>query len=183
MASGGGVEPFRCRCNLLSSQPMAFNLFGPLVVDRALATGLVGSLLPGQVAEVDRIDIEWAPRPKGQYLNDGTSFDVLIEATDSTDGNRVAVGIECKLTEPFSAKVNRSVEVPAADGSASGGLAFGHGRPASGRPVDAAVAETTFSPRRSSITTTAASTPTSRSWLVIRRIRHSALSSTDTRDC
>lgn len=105
MASGGGVEPFRCRCNLLSSQPMAFNLFGPLAADPALATRLMGSLLPGQVADVSRVEIEWAPRPKGEYLNDGTSFDVLIEGTAS-DGGRLAIGIECKLTEPFSAKVN-----------------------------------------------------------------------------
>ncbi|MDD5368775.1 MAG: hypothetical protein PHQ40_06815, partial [Anaerolineaceae bacterium] len=32
--SRGSIEPFRLKCNLLSSQAMGFNLFAPLVDDR-----------------------------------------------------------------------------------------------------------------------------------------------------
>ena len=38
---GGKVEEFRLLHNLLSSQPMCFNLFGPLIGDPELATKLV----------------------------------------------------------------------------------------------------------------------------------------------
>lgn len=103
IASGGGVERFRCLYNMLSSQPMCFNLFGPLVVDTELATRLLQSLFPGEVAEVRSVAIEWAPAPKSEYLGDATAFDAVI-VYDRTDGERAFVAIETKLTEPFSAK-------------------------------------------------------------------------------
>src|SRR4051812_1513880 len=49
--NGGGVEQYRCTHNLLSSQPMAFNLFGPLHLDADLAVSLLDPLLPGGVLE------------------------------------------------------------------------------------------------------------------------------------
>ena len=45
----GTIDPFRLFCNMLSSQPMCFNLFGPLVDDLELATHLVQLLLPGEI--------------------------------------------------------------------------------------------------------------------------------------
>ena len=102
IAQGGGhVEPFRLFHNMLSSQPMCFNLFGPLVNNPMLACRLLSSLLPGGVAEVTRVAIEWAPMPLGNYLNDGTSFDAFIEYR-AANGLLCALGIETKLTEPFS---------------------------------------------------------------------------------
>src|SRR5688572_4379946 len=38
IAQGPGVEAYRCLHNMPSSQPMCFNLFGPLVRDHELAT-------------------------------------------------------------------------------------------------------------------------------------------------
>lgn len=101
--SGPGVEPFRCRANLLSSQPMSFNLFGPLVGHLGVARQLLCPLLPGDVEEVTLIRIEYAPSPAEEYLDDLTSFDVFIEYVDG-DGERAFVGVETKLTEPFSPK-------------------------------------------------------------------------------
>jgi len=101
MASGRGVEPFRCLRNLLSSQPMAFNLFGPLCDDSVLATRLLGPLLPGDAVDV-AVCIEWAP-PPAQHLEDATSFDVAVRYTTEY-GERAIAGIETKLTEPFSPK-------------------------------------------------------------------------------
>jgi hypothetical protein len=100
----GAVEPFRLFHNMLSSQPMCFNLFGPLARDAALATRLLPTLVPGPVAAVTRVVLEWAPAPSGDYLGDRTAFDAFIEYR-TTDGGLHALGIETKLTESFSAKV------------------------------------------------------------------------------
>lgn len=99
MQSGAGVEPFRCMRNLLSSQPMAFNLFGPLHDDPDLAVMLLDPLLPGGVTEA-QVDVEWAP-DRRVHLQDATSFDVVARYT-TRDGRRAIAGIETKLTEPFS---------------------------------------------------------------------------------
>lgn len=102
MAEGPGVERFRCLHNMLSSQPMCFNLFGPLVADRDLAVRVVRALLDDEgIVTVTSVQIEWAPDPVREYLGDGTSFDALI-AFERADGSRGFVGIETKLTEPFS---------------------------------------------------------------------------------
>lgn len=101
VAGGGAVDPFRLFHNMLSSMPMCFNLFGPLVEDLDLARRLVGALLPGEVAEVVSVRLEHAPQPASDYLDDGTSFDTFIEYR-RPDGALAGLGVECKLTEPFS---------------------------------------------------------------------------------
>lgn len=97
--AGGGVEKFRCTRNLLSSQPMAFNLFGPLQLDPDLAVCLLDPLLPGGVTAAT-VAVEWAP-PRALHLNDSTSFDVAVHYT-TRSGESAIAGIETKLTEPFS---------------------------------------------------------------------------------
>jgi hypothetical protein len=83
---------------------MCFNLFGPLVRDRALAARLLAVLVPERIAEVTRVALEWAPEPTEEYLGDRTAFDAFIEyRTD--DGRLCALGVETKLTESFSAEV------------------------------------------------------------------------------
>lgn len=98
---GGAVEPFRLLHNMLSSQPMCFNLFGPLLRDRELAARLLPALVPDAVREVTRVALEWAPQPANEYLGDRTAFDAFIEYR-TIDGGLCALGIETKLTEPFS---------------------------------------------------------------------------------
>ena len=97
----GAVAPKRLRNNLLSSQPMCFNLFAPLALDLALASRLIGSLsgLPDGL-RVTEVKIEYAP-PKERHLNDNTAFDAWI-AYERDGDVRGFVGIETKLTEPFS---------------------------------------------------------------------------------
>jgi len=99
----GTVEPFRLLHNMLSSQPMCFNLFGPLVDDLDLATTLWQALLPGEVKRVTRVLIEYAPEPAAEYLNDRTAFDAYVEYLDTAD-RPAFTGIEVKLSEPFSQK-------------------------------------------------------------------------------
>lgn len=104
VAEGTGVvEPFRLFHNLLSSQPMCFNLFGPLAADLDLATRLLQAMLP-DVREVTRVALEWSPTPPAEYLNDRTAFDAFIEYRDADD-RLCAIGVETKLSEPFSQAV------------------------------------------------------------------------------
>ncbi len=81
IAQGGGVEPFRCLHNMLSSQPMCFNLLGPLVADLDLATRCMRALLPDEVDRVTEVRIEYAPAPADEYLGDRTSFDAFVGYT------------------------------------------------------------------------------------------------------
>lgn len=101
IAQGSGVERFRCLHNLLSSQPMCFNLFGPMVRDKALATTLLGAVVPGGVSQVTDVRVEYAPAPAGEYVGDRSAFDAFVEYLDG-DGATCFIGVETKLTEPFS---------------------------------------------------------------------------------
>ena len=99
ISSGPGVEEFRCTRNLLSSQPMAFNLFGPLRDDPALAQRLLDPLLPGGVTEA-AVRVEWTP-DRTTHLDDRTSCDAVAHIRDR-NGHPTIVAFETKLTEPFS---------------------------------------------------------------------------------
>lgn len=104
LRSGGGlVEPYRLLHNMLSSQPMCFNLFGPLVRDRALATLLLQTLPELRIARVLDVKLEFAPAPREEYLRDSTAFDAFIEY-EHVDGSRAFLGFETKLTDKFSRK-------------------------------------------------------------------------------
>jgi len=103
----GAIDPFRLLCNMLSSQPMCFNLFGKLVDDLELATRLMQALLPGEIQAVTRVVLEYAPEPARNYLNDRTAFDAFVSYI-RLDGNESFIGIETKLVEAFSAKEYRS---------------------------------------------------------------------------
>jgi hypothetical protein len=99
----GMVEEFRLFNNMLSSQPMCFNLFGPFVTSFNLATEVFKHLLPNEIEKVTDVKIEYSPEPKEEYLNDRTAFDAFVEFL-RPDGRFGFVGIETKLTEPFSQK-------------------------------------------------------------------------------
>jgi len=103
----GTLEPFRLLCNMLSSQPMCFNLFAPLVDDFELAERVMQRLLPDEIGQVNKVVLEYAPEPARDYLNDQTAFDAFVAYTRA-DGLPGFVGIETKLTEPFSPKAYSS---------------------------------------------------------------------------
>jgi hypothetical protein len=97
------IDEYRLFHNLLSSQPMCFNLFGPLVQDRVLATTLLQALPEFEVARVLAVKLEFAPVPRDEYLGDRTAFDAFIDY-ERRDGSRAFLGIETKLTDKFSRK-------------------------------------------------------------------------------
>jgi hypothetical protein len=103
-ATLGRKEIGRLYDNLLGSQTMCFNLFGPL---RSAPFELAGPLLKRlpdvpQDLTVTSVQFEHAPE-KAKHLNDATSFDAFVEYT-RPGGGIGFVGIETKLTEPFSRK-------------------------------------------------------------------------------
>jgi hypothetical protein len=96
---GAAYDIGRLRTNLLSSQPLAFNLFGPLTADSALATRFIAELFPGVLTSVTDILFEHSPgRGDQRFTPDRTAFDVVIRGTTPT-GARALICIEMKYSE------------------------------------------------------------------------------------
>lgn len=104
----------RLYCDLLSSMPMCFNLFGEFQHNLDIATQAITSICPnGPIESVEALRFEWSPgRSDAQYLGNRSAFDVAFE-TKSKDGNRGVVGIEtkyhedCKKEKPISEERRR----------------------------------------------------------------------------
>ena len=85
--------------DLLSSQPLCFNLFGELTCDLSLASAVMNSMTGGRFTEVTKIDFEWSPgRRDPRYLNDRSAFDVYLRCR-SASGGKGFIGIEVKYHE------------------------------------------------------------------------------------
>ncbi len=84
--------------NLLRSEHIPFNIFIPLDRDQNYCKNVISDILKSNISSINRVEIEYAPKPKEKYLNDGTSFDAYIEYTNS-DGTKGMIGIEVKYTE------------------------------------------------------------------------------------
>ena len=89
--------------NLLSSQPMAFNLFCPLIKmleeDESSATDILRAALPNyNINKVTKIDLEFIPKNHEELTNDRTAMDAIIEFTDN-DGIPSFIAIETKYSE------------------------------------------------------------------------------------
>lgn len=91
--------------DLLSSQPLCFNLFGELKRDLPLATRVLQHLLPGMIAQIRRIEFEHSPgRADARYSSDNSAFDVYVEY-DSALGTPGFLGIEVKYHENLRDKL------------------------------------------------------------------------------
>ncbi|MXY78759.1 MAG: hypothetical protein F4Y94_03485 [Chloroflexi bacterium] len=91
----------RVRRNLLSSQPLCFNLFGFLRGREHVAAAALSDVLDIPIAAVTLIRVEW--KPKLHPLGDRTSFDAFVEYVNPA-GGRGFLGVETKYTEAFSRK-------------------------------------------------------------------------------
>jgi len=83
--------------NMLRSEHIPFNLFIPFKQDLGFSKQVFNEIL-GNIKSIDKIEIEYAPSPKENYLNDRTSFDTYIEYTHS-DNSKGIIAIEVKYTE------------------------------------------------------------------------------------
>lgn len=95
----GIIASDRLYRNLLSSQPLAFNLFGPFTHD---PDGLLGwvATIDAAATEVTGVHFEWAP-PKDQHFGGGSAFDVFV--TYRARGRIRFLGVECKYAEDLRA--------------------------------------------------------------------------------
>ena len=89
--------------NLLSSQPLAFNLFGELKLDLGLATLVFRDLYPErQIDNVTAIEFEYSPgRGNIKYTGDSSAFDVFIEY-ENIQHEQCFFGIEVKYAEDLN---------------------------------------------------------------------------------
>jgi hypothetical protein len=88
--------------DLLSSQPLCFNLFGELKCDLGLASRVLGRLAPSRVKTVRRIEFEHSPgRGDPRYTADRSAFDVYVEY-ESIGGKKGFLGIEVKYHEDLN---------------------------------------------------------------------------------
>lgn len=94
--TGGLIGEPRIWNNLLSSQPLCFNLFGELHFD--LATKYFKLLFPNRLDTVTAVKFEYSPgRGDIKYIGDHSAFDVFVEYTKG-DKNGF-IGIEVKYAE------------------------------------------------------------------------------------
>lgn len=85
--------------NLLSSQPLCFNLFAELQQDLTLATAVLRDLMGKRVHEVKGVRFEHSPgRGNPRYTDDNSAFDVYLEFSGPAH-TRGFVGVEVKYHE------------------------------------------------------------------------------------
>jgi len=84
--------------DMLRSEHMPFNFFIPFKYLPELGCKILNKFLGGIIGKIGEIKIEYAPKPREKYLNDGTSFDTYITYTH-IDGTNGFIGVEVKYTE------------------------------------------------------------------------------------
>ncbi|KAB2922656.1 MAG: hypothetical protein F9K22_10990 [Bacteroidetes bacterium] len=101
------IDEYRLMNNMLSSMPMCFNMFVPLkmaaernepFVTRIFQTILREINLSVVIKRICRIEIEYVPIPRSDYLNDKTAFDAFVEFL-TVEGKKGCIGIEVKYTD------------------------------------------------------------------------------------
>ncbi|CAO4191854.1 PGN_0703 family putative restriction endonuclease [Methylorubrum extorquens] len=96
---GAMIHYDRLHRNLLSSEPLTYNLFVPLALNLDLATSTLRQLLPTFVHQITGIRFETSPgRHNARYLADGTAFDAALSVI-TPDGEPATVFIEVKYSE------------------------------------------------------------------------------------
>lgn len=102
---GRVIIPSRIWQNLLSSQPLAFNLFGELVDNPELAKRVFQDLFPNhKIRKIFEIKFEHSPgRNNIKYTGDRSAFDVFVRYENELNEN-CFFGIEVKYSESLNDK-------------------------------------------------------------------------------
>jgi hypothetical protein len=96
---GAMIDEARVWGNLLSSMPLAFNLFGPLKLNPKRAARFVAALVPEFAGKIAHIAFEHSPaRGDLAFTADATAFDALI-VIRRDDGSKVFLAFEVKYSE------------------------------------------------------------------------------------
>jgi hypothetical protein len=105
--TGGMIGEPRIWENLLSSQPLCFNLFGEMHFDLELATNFFHTLFPRKVNKVSKVRFEYSPsRGNTSYTGDHSAFDVFIEYLNHQK-ELGFIGIEVKYAESLREETSR----------------------------------------------------------------------------
>ena len=100
--------------DLLSSQPLCFNLFGELAADLELATKAARAWWPGRVEQVTGVRFEWSPgRRDLRYLGNRTAFDAAFLHGTSAGGCSFIGGLAPHRTAGAASELSRSGLSPA----------------------------------------------------------------------
>ena len=118
------LDEDRLYCDLLSSMPLCFNLFGELAADLSLADMAVHAWWPDTPGTVASVEFEWSPGRglKGEYLENRSAFDVAF-ILDTGNGKKGVIGVETKYHEhprrmprPYDDRLRRYRNVAAESG-------------------------------------------------------------------
>ncbi|MFA4851030.1 MAG: hypothetical protein WC599_00740 [Bacteroidales bacterium] len=93
----GLIEETRLNFNLLSSQPLCFNFFGELSLDKGFGIKVLRKWWP-ELTELKKVIFEFAPLER--FTNDNSAFDIAFEVTKGNQSG--LIGLECKYTDSFS---------------------------------------------------------------------------------
>lgn len=97
--AGALVQEDRLWRNMLSSMPLAFNLFVPFRANLDAASEVFGRLSDGRIARITEIQFEFSPgRGDPRFTADGTAFDVFVSFVGRS-GTKGFLGIEVKYHE------------------------------------------------------------------------------------
>lgn len=130
----GFVKKDRLLHDLLSSQPLCFNLFGYLRWRPRILAAALSEVLPVSVDEITDVRFEWAPSPLPRDQRyPGCCFDAFIEYT--TPGKRGFIAVETKYTESLSDVAKEARRKGYYEISDSSGFAHGSGEALKGRPT------------------------------------------------
>ena len=100
--AGAMIDEERLWSNMLSSQPLCFNLFGGMKLDMEQGNRFFRHLFPDYVESVTGIYFEHSPgRGNPLFTDDHSAFDVFVTCT-TPDGQRGFVAIEVKYTETMT---------------------------------------------------------------------------------
>lgn len=96
---GAMIDESRLATNLLSSMPLAFNLFAPFKLELAQATCALHELIPSFAGTATQVLFEHSPgRGNPRFLGDYTAFDALIRYR-TPEGRYGFVAFELKYSE------------------------------------------------------------------------------------
>ena len=84
--------------DMLRSEHIPFNLLAPLDTNHEATIRIISDAWNIDCTEIQLIEIESAPSPKENYLNDGTAFDTYLKVL-LRNGNTCGIGVEVKYTE------------------------------------------------------------------------------------
>jgi hypothetical protein len=106
------IDEYRLFNNMLSSQPMAFNLFCPFIQmleqgKAEVVSRIFQNIFPDKhIGEVTEVGLEYLHTDIKNYLNDLTAMDAIVRYKD-TEGKPAFIAIETKYTDVLNEKTSR----------------------------------------------------------------------------